>query len=134
MRKAQKKIKKTPQQVLDGRVRSMIQQLNVNPDVSNATPNDILGVYGSNIKEKILRMTPATRGEIADLGIPGNESPFLYATLPIRGSGRDMVVEIAMRTIVLRMYELLKEDADREDKFWRDDAEAIPGQFFGLRK
>jgi len=94
------KKKKTAQEVFDGRVRSMIQQLNVNPDVSNATPNDVLGVYGFDIVRKLLKMTPATRGEVAEFEI----------------NGREIIIDMALRAIVLRMYELLQEEKKNAGK------------------
>jgi hypothetical protein len=125
MRKAQK----DPQGWLTGVVRNIMERPQICglcKESPPPIPREIYRRVGKTIERILSGMTPAVRGEIADLGLPdGNYTPAVNlpcASYVNRGdSGKNIIMKVATVTIVARMYELLREEHARREKEKRAD-------------
>jgi len=102
MRKAQK----DPQRWLTNLVKTMMDQL----EIWNCQSFDkllICNIYGTRIKAIVLKMTPATRGEIADLAQEDWAGYSEVGTVNMMNTGKEIVTYTAVRTIIVCMCKLL---------------------------
>jgi len=114
MRKAQK----DPQGWLTRLVRKMMDDLRAEDIWSRQailTSQGISDAFCVQIRAKLLEMSPATRGEIADMGKSyANtvaDSLACGAYVVSHKSGRDIVMAVAQATVIAKMYDLLCEEA-----------------------
>lgn len=107
----QKKVKKTPDQKLTDIAMTMMQKLDMLSGWKyQPTRGNVYSLYGPKIRDRLLQMSPAIRGEVADFYCgdfpPTGGSLFC---LNRESGGRMIVTEMATQVIVDRMHGLLQE-------------------------
>ena len=122
-------MRKKAQGVFDGQVISMMQQLHVRKNMIRKglqlDSHDISIAFSSQVRDKLLRMTPAKRGEIADLA----DSSCVPCCQPVDDfDGRRIIVEIALRLVLERMLELLQEEQSRREHNSVQDQHDVTGR------
>ncbi|OHA18334.1 MAG: hypothetical protein A2664_02640 [Candidatus Taylorbacteria bacterium RIFCSPHIGHO2_01_FULL_46_22b] len=114
---------RTNQQYLHNLATTMIQQLHVSPEIAapGSVAYDIYEKFSEEIKAKLLRMNPETRGRIADLGLSDYHDTYQPGQVPMysvhcgtwldkHDNGRTLVTEIACTVIVAKMAEILHKE------------------------
>jgi len=100
------KSQKDPQVWLDNLAKTMINQLKMGNCHGFDSPV-IANMYGRRIKEAVLKMTSATRGEIADLAESEWTRYREVGVVGMEGTGREILTYTAVRTIIARMSKIL---------------------------
>ncbi len=112
----QRKDTRTPDEKLTDRVRNMMQELHVRREVIRKkvrlSRHDFSSTFCVEVRDKLFPMSPATRGEIADLG----DSSCVPSDLHVQSyCPRTVMNEMAMMVILKRMLEILQEEQAQHD-------------------